>query len=208
MGTLTKRERAGAGLAAGSALLVGGSVAASSLLDGYPVLGGQAVRYLTAGILLAAWARLQRKSLPRPAGREWAWLAALAAIGLAGCSVLMIQATRVADPASVGVIIGAAPLVIIIIAAITARRRPTRQVLFAAAVVTAGSAAAQLGGAAGPTWSPSGLLWSAGALGGVVGSSLLDAPLLARLGAVAGTVFACGLAGILLLAAAAVVYVA
>jgi drug/metabolite transporter (DMT)-like permease len=208
MGTLNKRERAGAGLAAGSALLVGGSVAASSLLDGYPVLGGQAVRYLAAGILLAAWARLQRKPLPRPGGREWAWLAALATIGLAGCSVLMIEATRVADPASVGVIIGAAPLVIIIAAAITARRRPTRQVLLAAAVVTAGSAAAQLGGATGPTWSAAGLLWSAGALGGVVGSSLLAAPLLPRLGALAVTVYACGLAGILLLAAATVIHVA
>ena len=146
MGTLDKRERAGVGLAAGSVLLVGGSVAASSLLAGYPVLGGQAVRYLAAGILLAAWTRLQSKPLPRPAGREWAWLAALAVIGLAGCSVLMIQATRVADPASVGVVIGAAPLVIIIVAAITARRRPARRVLVAAAVVTAGSAAAQLGG--------------------------------------------------------------
>src|ERR1700749_4307252 len=98
MGTLDKRERAGVGLAAGSVLLVGGSVAASSLLDGYPVLGGQAVRYLAAGLLLAAWARLTRKPLPRPAGREWAWLAGLAAVGLAGCSGLMIQATRVADP--------------------------------------------------------------------------------------------------------------
>ena len=70
MGTLDKRERAGVGLAAGSVLLVGGSVAASSLLAGYPILGGQAMRYLAAGILLAAWARLQRKSLPRPAGRN------------------------------------------------------------------------------------------------------------------------------------------
>ena len=208
MSTLNKRERAGAGLAAGSVLLVGGSVAASSFLGGYPVLGGQAVRYLAAGILLAAWARLQRKPLPRPAGREWGWLAALAAIGLAGCSALMIQATRVADPASVGVIIGAAPLVIIVIAAITAGTRPTRRVLLAAAVVTAGSAAAQLGGATGPSWSPAGLLWSAGALGGVVGSSLLAAPLLPRLGALAVTVYACGLAGILLLATAAVTHFA
>ena len=207
MSTLNKRDCTGAGLAAGSVLLVGGSVAASSLLDGYPVLGGQAVRYLAAGILLAAWARLQRKPLPRPAGREWTWLAALAAIGLAGCSALMIQATRVADPASVGVIIGAAPLVIIVAAAIAAGRRPTRRVLLAAAVVTAGSVAAQLG-AAGPTWSPAGLLWSAGALGGVVGSSLLAAPLLPRLGALAVTVYACGMAGILLLATAAVVHCA
>jgi len=204
--TLNKPERAGAGLAAGSVLLVGGSVAASSMLDGYPVLGGQAVRYLVAGLLLAGWARLRHEPLPRPAGREWAWLAALAAIGLAGCSVLMIQATRVDDPASVGVIIGAAPLVIIIIAAaMDAGRRPTRRVVLAAAVVTAGSALAQLGGSTGPSWSAAGLLWSAGALGGVVGTSLLAAPVLPRLGALAVTVYACGLAGIMLLAAAAVV---
>jgi drug/metabolite transporter (DMT)-like permease len=204
MSGLNERERAGAGLAVGSVLLVGGSVAASSLVDGYPVLGGQGVRYLAAGLVLTAWARLRHQPLPRPAGREWAWLAALAVIGLAGCSVLLIQATRVADPASVGVIIGAAPLVIIIAAAIGAGARPSRRILLAAAVVTAGSAAAQLGGGTGPTWSAAGLLWSAGALGGVVGSTLLAAPVLPRLGALAVTVYACGLAGLLLLAAAAV----
>jgi drug/metabolite transporter (DMT)-like permease len=205
MNGLNKRERAGAGLAAGSVLLVGGSVAASSLLDGYPILGGQGIRYLAAGLVLTAWARLRHKPLPRPAGREWAWLTALAAIGLAGCSVLLIQATRVADPASVGVIIGAAPLVIIIAAAIAAGNRPARRVLLAAAAVAAGSAAAQLGGVTGPNWSAAGLLWSAGALGGVVGTSVLAAPVLPRLGALAVTVYACGLAGLLLLAAAAVV---
>jgi drug/metabolite transporter (DMT)-like permease len=204
MSTLNKQERTGVGLAVGSVLLVGGSVAASSMLAGYPVLGGQAVRYLAAGLLLAAWARLTHQPLPRPAGRDWAWLAALAIVGLAGCSVLMIQATRVADPASVGVFIGAAPLVIIIAAAITARRRPTRRVLLAAAIVTAGSAAAQLGGATGPAFSPVGLLWSTGALVGVVGTSLLAAPILPRLGALAVTVYACALAGLLLLAAAVI----
>ena len=205
MSGMNKAERSGAGLAAGSVLLVGGSVAASSLLDGYPVLGGQGLRYLAAGLLLVAWARLRHKPLPRPAGQEWAWLAGLAVIGLAGCSGLLIEATRAADPASVGVIIGAAPLVIIITAAIAAGNRPTRRVLLAAAVVTAGSAAAQLGGATGPTWSVAGLLWSAGALGGVACTSLLAAPVLPRLGALAVTVYACGLAGVLLLAAAAVV---
>jgi drug/metabolite transporter (DMT)-like permease len=208
MSGLNKREHAGAGLAAGSVLLVGGSVAASSLVDGYPVLGGQGIRYLAAGLVLTAWARLRHKPLPRPAGREWAWLTALAVIGLAGCSVLLIQATRVADPASVGIIIGAAPLVIIIAAAIAAGNRPAGRVLLAAAVVTAGSAAAQLGGATGPTWSAAGLLWSAGALAGVVGSTLLATPVLPRLGALAVTVYACGLAGLLLLAAAAVVHCA
>ena len=208
MNGLNKRERAGARLAAGSVLLVGGSVAASSVLGGYPVLGGQGVRYLAAGLLLAAWARLRHKPLPRPVGREWAWLAGLAVIGMAGFSVLLIKATRAADPASVGVIIGAAPLVIIIAAAIAAGHRPNRRVLLAAAVVTAGSAAAQLGGVTGPTWNAAGLLWSAGALAGVVGSTLLATPVLPRLGALAVTVYACGLAGLLLLAAAAVVHCA
>ena len=208
MNRLNGQERIGAGLAAGSMLVVGGSVAASSLLGGYPVLGGQGIRYLAAGLLLAVWARLRRTPLPRPAGRDWAWLAALAVIGLAGCSVLLIEATRVTSPASVGVVIGAAPLVIVIAAAATAGNRPTRRVLLAAAVVTAGSAAAQLGGAAGPgpgsAWSGTGLLLSAGALGGAVGTSLLAAPVLPRLGALAVTIYACGLAGVLLLAAAAV----
>jgi drug/metabolite transporter (DMT)-like permease len=118
--------------------------------------------------------------------------------------VLLIEATRVADPASVGVLIRAAPLVIVIAAAVAAGNRPTRRVLFAAAVVTAGSAAAQLGGGTGMTWSATGLLLSAGALGGAAGTSLLAAPVLPRLGALAVTIYACGLAGILLLAAAAV----
>jgi drug/metabolite transporter (DMT)-like permease len=204
MNHLNRQERIGAGLAAGSVLLVGGSVAASSLLGSYPVLGGQGIRYLVAGLVLAAWARLQRTPLPRPAGREWAWLTALAVIGLAGCSVLLIEATRVADPASVGVVIGAAPLVIVIAAAVAAGNRPTRRILLAAAVVTAGSAVAQFGGAAGLTWSGTGLLLSAGTLGGAAGTSLLAAPVLPRLGALAVTIYACGLAGIVLLAAAAV----
>ena len=204
MNHLNRQERIGTGLAAGSVVLIGGSVAASSLLAGYPVLGGQGIRYLGAGLLLAAWARLRRKPLPRPAGRVWAWLAGLAVIGLAGCSVLLIEATRVADPATVGVVIGAAPLVIVIVAAVAGGHRPTRRVLLAAAVVTAGSAAAQLGGATGLTWSGTGLLLSAGALGGAAGSTLLAAPVLPRLGALAVTIYACGLAGVLLLAAAAV----
>jgi drug/metabolite transporter (DMT)-like permease len=199
---LDGQERIGTGLAAGAVLLIGGSVAASSLLGGYPVLGGQAIRYLGAGLLLAAWARLRRTPLPRPAGREWAWLAGLAVIGLAGCSVLLIEATRVADPASVGVIIGTAPLVIVIAAAVAVRQRPTGRVLLAAAVVAAGAALAQLGGATGLSWSGTGLLLSVGALGGAAGSSLLAAPVLPRLGAFAVTIYACGLAGVLLLAAA------
>jgi EamA-like transporter family len=137
-------ERTGVALAAGAVLLVGGSVAASGLLAGYPVLGGQAIRYAAAGLLLTGWARLRHQQLPCPAGREWCWLAVLAAVGLAGCSVLLIMATRAASPAGVGVIIGAAPLIITIAGPAAAGRRPPGRVLAASGVVTAGAVISQL----------------------------------------------------------------
>src|SRR6202451_3410393 len=124
----TQAERTGVALAGGAVLLVGGSVAASSLLAGYPVLGGQAIRYAAAGLLLTGWARLRHQQLPRPAGRDWCWLAALAAFGLAGCSVLLIMATRAASSAGVGVVIGAAPLIITIAGPVAAGRLAPRLV--------------------------------------------------------------------------------
>ena len=136
----THAERTGIALAGGAVLLVGGSVAASSLLAGYPVLGGQAIRYAVAGLLLVGWARLRHRQLPRPAGREWCWLAVLAAVGLAGCSVLLIMATRAASPAGVGVVIGAAPLIITIAGPVAVGRRPPGRVLAAAGIVTVGAA--------------------------------------------------------------------
>ena len=201
----THAERSGVALASGAVLLVGGSVAASSLLAGYPVLGGQAIRYAAAGLLLGGWARLRHQQLPRPAGRDWCWLAVLAAVGLAGCSVLLIMATRAASPAGVGVVIGAAPLIITIAGPVAAGRRPPGRVLAAAGIVTAGAAISQLGSTTGAGWSPLGLLLSAGALAGVAGTSLLAAPLLPRLGALAVTIYACGLAAAQLLAAAVLV---
>lgn len=192
------RERAGALLAGGAVVLVGGSVAASSLVGDYPVLGGQGVRYLLAGLLLAAWTRVRGAALVRPTGREWGWLGALAAVGLAGCSVLMIQATRVADPGSVGVVIGAAPLVIVLAGALARRRRPSTRLLVAAAVVAGGAAVAQSGSGAG-SFSVLGLALSIGALAGAVGTTVLAAPVLPRLGAMTVTVYSCVLAGGLLL---------
>jgi hypothetical protein len=108
-GFVSSAERIGAALAGGAVLLVGGSVAASSLLASFPVLGGQAVRYSAAALLLAGWSVLRGQPLSRPVGSEWTWLVALAAVGMAACSVLLIEATRFADPAAVGVVIGAAP---------------------------------------------------------------------------------------------------
>ncbi len=201
---LNVHERSGVALAVGATTLVGGSVAASDLVSSYPVLGGQGVRYLAAALLLLAWARLRRVALPRPTGREWGWLAALGAVGMAGCSVLMIEATRVGDPGSVGVVIGAAPLVIVLAGSVAARRRPSGRLVLAALVVTTGAGIAQLG-AGGGAVDPLAVVLSLGALAGAVGMTVLAAPVLPRLGSLAATVYSCGLAGAMLLIAGSVV---
>lgn len=201
---LNVQERSGVALAVGATALVGGSVAASDLVSSFPILGGQGVRYVGAALLLLGWVRLRGIRLPRPTGREWGWLAALALVGQAGCSVLMIEATRYADPGSVGVVIGAAPLVIVLVGALAARRRPPGRLLVAAAVVTAGAAIAQLGSGGAESVRPLGVLLSLGALAGAVGMTVLAAPVLPRIGASAATLYSCALAGVMLLVGAAV----
>ncbi len=199
-------ERTGAALAGGAVLLVGGSVAASSLLAGYPLLGGQALRYVAAAVLLAAWARLRGRPVPRPAGRDWIWLTGLAAVGMAGCSVGLVAATRAADPAAVGVVIGAAPLLIALAGPLAAGSRPSGRTLVAGVVVAAGAAAAQTGGGMGRAWS--GLLLCMATLAAVAASSLLATPLLPRLGSLTVSAYSCGLAAAQLFAAAALVQTA
>lgn len=202
---LQRQELIGAALAAGAMLLVGGSVAASSLVADYPVLGGQGVRYLAAALLLAAWARARRRPLPRPDLREWGWLIGLAVVGLAGFSVALIEASVVVDPAVLGVIIGSAPMAIVLLGGLASGTRPTRRLLLAAAIVTGGTALAQVGGAGGPAWGWGGLALTFAALTGAVATTLFAAPIVSRLGAVAVTTYACALAGVILLVGAAVV---
>lgn len=200
-----RRDRDGIVLASVAVALIGGSVAASSLVADYPLLGGQALRNFAAALLLWGWARWRGHRLPRPSGSQWGWLVALALIGVAGSGVLITLATAVADPAGVGVVIGAAPIGIVAINAGRARRAPQRRMLWAALLVTAGAAVAQAGSGAGQGWTPAGLLLCLSALGAVVGSTLLAEPVVEKLGALAVTIHSCALAGVLLVPLAALV---
>jgi drug/metabolite transporter (DMT)-like permease len=195
VGCVTIDQRNGIALASGAAALVGGSVAASSLLSAYPVLGGQAVRYAIAAVSLAVWAQLRHRRLPQISWADGLWLNLLAAFGLAACSVAQIEATRLSDPAVVGVVIGAAPVLIAVLAPAIARRRPSGRVLLAAGIVVAGSAVTQIGtvGTGRPT-SLAGALATIAALAGVAATSLLAQPVLPRLGALAMSAYACGFA--------------
>ncbi|MFI2780283.1 EamA family transporter [Streptomyces sp. ALB3] len=186
--------------AAAAMLLVGTSTAVSATISDYPVLSGQALRYALAAAVLLAVVRHRR--LPR-AGltpRDVLLLLALAATGLAGFNVFLVEATRHANPAMIGTVVGAIPIVLALVGPLTERRRPAARTVAAAVVVTLGAAvAAGMGGG-----SLRGVLLSLGALAGEVAFSLLALPLLSKLGPLRVAAYPAALAVPMLLAASIV----
>jgi drug/metabolite transporter (DMT)-like permease len=183
--------------AAAAMLLVGTSTAVSATIADYPVLSGQALRYALAAAILLAVVRHRR--LPRAGltARDFLLLLALAATGLAGFNIFLVEATRHASPAMIGTVVGAIPIVLALVGPLTQRRRPAARTVVAAAVVTLGAAvAAGLGGG-----SLHGVLLSLGALVGEVAFSLLALPLLPKLGPLRVAAYPAALAVPMLLAA-------
>ena len=186
----------GAACALGAITILGSSFAASDALTSFPLLGGQAARYALAAAMLAL---LFRRRIVRPALRELGWIVALAATGLAGFNVCVLLALEHTDAATLGVIVGAVPVVLALVGPLAARRAPSKRVLAAAAIVTAGATAVQWAGSSGDTV---GLLLCVGALACEAAFSLLAMPLLPRLGAPGVSLWSC-VAGALMLAAGA-----
>jgi drug/metabolite transporter (DMT)-like permease len=168
-------------VAAATAMFAVGTLAAgSSVINRYPLYGGQALRYSMAAVILFAVARVRGLRLLRPTPRETLLLLALAGTGLVLFNVCVIEATRRASPALVGTFVGAVPVVLALLGPVLARSRPSGRVLAAAAVVVAGATVATgLGGG-----SLSGLPYAVGALACEACFSLLALPLLPRLGPV------------------------
>jgi drug/metabolite transporter (DMT)-like permease len=162
--------------------IVGTLTAVSATLSRYPVYGGQAMRYAVAAVILLCVARLRDRGTVRPPAARWELplLGVLAATGLAGFNVCIVEGTHYASPATIGTVIGSVPIVLAVAAPLMDGRRPAPRIVAAALVVTAGAAVANgLGGGSLP-----GLLLALGALAGEVCFSLLAIPLLPRLGAV------------------------
>ncbi len=144
--TLTEPQpRVGSVLAGAAMLIVGSSVAVSESITRYPVLSGQAMRYGFAALVLGAWVAVRREHV-RPTLPELARLLALGATGLAAFNVFLVLALRHAEPAAVGVIVGAVPIVLAALGPLLAGSRPAPRVVNAALVVTAGAAVVQRGG--------------------------------------------------------------
>jgi len=92
--------------------IVGTSVALAPVISGYPVLAGQAWRYLVAGLILLLALRLTGRRLGAIPGRHLGRLVLLAATGLAGFNWCLIEGARHADPAFLATAVGATPLVL------------------------------------------------------------------------------------------------
>ncbi|MBB6400123.1 drug/metabolite transporter (DMT)-like permease [Actinomadura coerulea] len=194
MNTSQRRGMAGA---AAAMSLVGTLTAVSATISGYPVFGGQAVRYAAAALVLLAVARLAGGPARRPSARDWLLLTALAGTGLVAFNVCIVLATRDTSPATIGTVIATVPIVLAVVGPLLDGRRPAPAIIAAACVVAAGAALANGLGSG----SARGLLLSLGALAGEVGFSLLAVPLLPRLGPLRVSAYSAALAVPMLLAA-------
>lgn len=158
--------------------LVGSSVGVSQHLLDAPLFTAQAVRYAFAAAILVVLGAATgvRPRLPR--GREWLWLAGVAASGLVVFNIAVVRGVAHAEPAVIAVAVACAPVFLGIIGPIAQRHRPAGPVVAAAVVVTAGCLLVEGTG----TTDGVGLGWAAVALACECGFTLLALPVLGRHG--------------------------
>lgn len=173
-------------------MLAGTSFAAAGLLTRYPFVSGQTLRFLLGGIALAAVVAFSGGRWPRPTLKEFGLMALLAATGLVGFNIAVLASLRSVEPAMLGIVVGATPLVVAIAVPLLALRRPSPAMLGAAAIVVLGAGVViGLG-----TATPLGLFFALLALLGEVAFTVLAVPLLPRLGAVVVVTYVCLLAAV------------
>ena len=172
---------------------VGGSVAVSSVLAGTPLLTAEAVRYAGACLLLVAVARMTGRRIPRPRGPEWLWLLGVTASGLVVFNIALVQGSRHAEPAVLGVAVACVPAILAVLGPVLEGTRPRAAVVSAALVVTCGAALVQ---GVGRT-DAAGVGWAAVVFGCEAGFTLLAVPVLGRLGAWGVSVHATWLAAVI-----------
>ena len=165
--------------AASAQALIGAAAGVSAVLTDYPVTGGQMLRYALAAVVLFAVLRVRRIALLRPTGRELVRLALLALCGQTLFNLFLFAALERADPATVGSVLGATPLLLVVAAPLLGGRRPSAGVVVGALIVVAGAATVQ--GMGGGT--ALGFAFACGVALCEMGFTLIAVPLLPRLGA-------------------------
>lgn len=181
-------------------ILVGTSVAMSPALVDYPVLAGQAWRYLLAAITLVGFLTARGGRLPHLARRQWIRLTVLAATGLAAFNWFIIEGAKRADPAFLVAVVGAVPITLAVVGPLLSRKRVHPPTAGGAVVVGVGIVVVS-----GATSAPlAAVPYAAGILLCEVAFTLLAVPLLKEITPLQLSASVC-LVAVPMLAAAAVV---
>lgn len=177
----------GPATASGSLFLIGTAAPVAATVTRIPLLVGQGLRYLAASaillLILHATGGLRRA---RPRAADLPRIALLGAVGIAGFTIFFVGATRYADPALVGSVLSATPVLLAIIGPLLRGQRPAAQVIIGSVTVATGTALATGTGSAGPV----GVLLCVGALGCEVGFTMFAVGLVQRYGAMITTAYA------------------
>ncbi|GII52989.1 membrane protein [Planotetraspora thailandica] len=174
--------------------MVGTLAAVSDVVDGYPLYGGQAVRYAIAAVIFFVVVRIGRPIRPARLGpAAWGLLCALSLTGLVIFNVCVIEATRASGPALVGTVLATVPLALALLGPLAEGSGPSRPSLrtVVAALIVVSGAVLVVGLGSGNL---AGLLWSLGAVTCELCFSLLSLPLLPTLGAVRTSAYSTALA--------------
>lgn len=183
----TPVRRAGSCAAFAALFLIGTSAPAAAGLRDYPLLGGQAARFVLAGaVLLAALPARRSRGAVRVGKRDVLESALLGFLGIAGFNVCLVAASRYCDPTLVGTVLAATPVVLGVLDPLLHRRRPDPMIVAGCVVVTC----ATIAGSGWGTGSTTGIVLCLGALVCECAFSLLAAGLIYRLGTYRTTAYA------------------
>ncbi|KAA2263276.1 DMT family transporter [Solihabitans fulvus] len=189
-----------------AALIVGGSVPVTGLLNDYPLLTGQAIRYAIGALALYGWLRLRDRrrrspsggatasasTLPRLTGRDVFALLGMVGAGMVGFNAAVLYGQRYATPGLVAAVLGASPLVLAIAVPALRRRWPSPAALVGAVLVIGGVAVLTGGG----SWHGPGLALALLTLACEVMFTLCAAGMVARHGAVETSTWSCIVAAV------------
>ena len=190
--TQTTSTRRAVALAASASILVGSSVPVTGLLDGYPVLSGQAVRYGLGGVLLLGWLLATGRRVPVPSGRDLVGLSVMVGAGMLGFNAAILVGQRYATPGFIAAMLGASPLVLAVLAPALRGRRPSPFALVGAVLVGVGVVVLSGGG----SWHGPGLALALLVMACEVAFTLGGVGPVARLGAVPASMWSCVLAAV------------
>lgn len=180
--------RIGVMAGAAAATIVGASVPVTGMLEGYPLLTGQAMRYALGGAVLLLVGLVTGTRLPLPSRRDVLPLLGLVATGMLGFNAVLLAAQRYAEPGFVAAVLGASPIVLALLAS-----RRSLAAIVGAVVVGAGVVVLSGGGA----WHGPGLVLALLTMAGEVSFTLFAVGVVRRLGVLAVSTWTCLLAAVI-----------